>query len=136
VFGPGEVSRDVVESAVAAACAAAPAGDWSIVAVDSPAARRRLVISAPPAAGSLRTAPTLLVVCARTASDTSEQGALLLAGAVIRGLAVALHAQGVGWSWDPNASPDSETTRAALGLGEDWRPLGIVAVGRMTEGGA
>jgi coenzyme F420-0:L-glutamate ligase/coenzyme F420-1:gamma-L-glutamate ligase len=136
VFGPGEVPRDVVESAVAAACAAAPPGDWSIVAVDSPAARRRLAMSAPAADGSLRTAATLLVVCARTATEASEQAALLSAGAVIRGLAVALHAQGVGWSWDPNRSFDAESTRQALALGEDWHPLGIVAVGRMPKGGA
>jgi coenzyme F420-0:L-glutamate ligase/coenzyme F420-1:gamma-L-glutamate ligase len=134
-FGPGEVSRDVVENAVAAACAAAPPGDWSVVAVDSPAARRRLVISAA-ADASPRSAPTLLVVCARTASETSELAALLSAGAVIRGLAVALHAQGLAWSWDPNDSLDAGTTRAALALGEDWRPLAIVAVGRMPEGGA
>jgi coenzyme F420-0:L-glutamate ligase / coenzyme F420-1:gamma-L-glutamate ligase len=136
VFGPGEVPRDVVESAVAAACAAAPPGDWSIVAVDSPAARRRLATSAPAADGSLRTAATLLVVCARTATEASERAALLSAGAVIRGLAVALHAQGVGWSWDPNRSFDAESTRQALALGEDWHPLGIVAVGRMPKGGA
>ncbi len=60
LFGPGEVSRDIVEIAVAAAAAAAPPGDWSIVAVDSPAARRRLAISTS-ASDSLRTAPTLLV---------------------------------------------------------------------------
>jgi coenzyme F420-0:L-glutamate ligase/coenzyme F420-1:gamma-L-glutamate ligase len=134
-FGPGEVSRDIVEIAVAAAVAAAPPGDWSIVAVDSPAARRRLAISTS-ASDSPRTAPTLLVVCARTASVGSEEAALLSAGAVIRGLTVALHAQGVGWSWDPNTSLDAKATRAALALGGDWRPLGIVAVGRMREGGA
>jgi coenzyme F420-0:L-glutamate ligase/coenzyme F420-1:gamma-L-glutamate ligase len=136
VFGPGEVSRDVVESAVAAACAAAPPGDWSIVAVDSSAARRRLMISAAAADDSLPSAPTLLVVCARTASETPERAALLSAGAVIRGLGVALHAQGVAWSWDPNAPLDAESTRAALALAGGWRPLGIVAVGRMPEGGA
>ncbi len=93
-------------------------------------------MSAPAADGSLRTAATLLVVCARTATEASEQAALLSAGAVIRGLAVALHAQGVGWSWDPNRSFDAESTRQALALGEDWHPLGIVAVGRMPKGGA
>ena len=136
VFGPGDVPRDIVEDAIAAACAAAPPGDWSIVAVDSAAARRRLVHSAPAAGDALRSAPTLLVVCARTAPEISERTALLSAGATIRGLAVALHAQGIGWSWDPNASLDVGSTRAALSLGEEWHPLGIVAVGRMPEGGA
>jgi coenzyme F420-0:L-glutamate ligase/coenzyme F420-1:gamma-L-glutamate ligase len=135
-FGPGEVPRDVVESAAAAACAAAPPGDWSIVAVDSAAARRRLAISTPAAGDALRTAATLLVVCARTAPEISERARLLSAGAVIRGLGIALHAQGVAWSWDPTASLDAESTRDALALGEDWHPLGIVAVGRMQEGGA
>jgi len=136
VLGPGEVPRDIVESAVAAACAAAPPGDWSIVAVDSAAARRRLVHSAPAAGHPLRTAPTVLVVCARTVPEISERSTLLSAGAVIRGLAVALHTQGVVWSWDPNEPFDAESTREALALGEDWHPLGIVAVGRMPKGGA
>jgi len=61
---------------------------------------------------------------------------MLSAGAAIRGLAIALHAQGVGWSWDPSRPFDADATRAALALGEDWRSLGIVAVGRMPEGAA
>jgi coenzyme F420-0:L-glutamate ligase / coenzyme F420-1:gamma-L-glutamate ligase len=141
VFGPGEVSREIVESAVGAACAGLSEGlwpirDWSMVAADSPATRRRLVIAAGMADDPVRAATTLIVVCARTTPESSDEATLLSAGAAIRGLGVALHAQGVGWSWDPSRPFDADATRAALALGEDWRPVGIVAVGRMPEGGA
>jgi coenzyme F420-0:L-glutamate ligase/coenzyme F420-1:gamma-L-glutamate ligase len=133
-FGPGDVPREVVERAASAACAMFPAGDWSMVAVDSPAARRRLVV-ATEASDPSRAAPTLIAVCARIPAG-SEEAIMLSAGAAIRGLAIALHAQGVGWSWDPSRPFDADATRAALALGEDWRSLGIVAVGRMPEGAA
>ena len=136
VFGPGDVSREVVEHAVGAACAVLPDGDWSMVAVDSPAARRRLAAPATGADDVLRAARTLIVVCARISVESSDEAILLSAGAAIRGLAVALHAQGVGWFWDPSRPFDADATRTALALGEDWRPVGIVAVGRMAESGA
>jgi coenzyme F420-0:L-glutamate ligase/coenzyme F420-1:gamma-L-glutamate ligase len=150
VFGPGDVSREIVENAVGAASALlpdallpeehrpagnGPAGDWAMVAVDSPAARRRLVVVAG-ADDPLRAAPTLVVVCVRTPSESAEEAILLSAGAAIRGLAVALHAQGVAWSWAPARPFDADGVGAALSLGDDWQPLGIVAVGRMPEGGA
>jgi nitroreductase len=121
---------------VGAACAVFPAGDWSMVAVDSPTARRRLVVAMAGPDALVRAAPTLIAVCARISAERSEEATQLSAGAVIRGLAVALHAQGVGWSWDPNRPFDADASRAALALGERWRPLGIVAVGPMPEGGA
>jgi dehydro coenzyme F420 reductase / coenzyme F420-0:L-glutamate ligase / coenzyme F420-1:gamma-L-glutamate ligase len=136
VFGPGDVPRGTVETAVGAACSVLPPGDWSMVAVDSAAARRRLVVATAEPDDAVRTAPTLIAMCARIAAWRSEEAVLLSAGAAIRGLAVALHAQGVGWSWDPSRPFDTDATRAALALGEDWRPVGIVAVGRMPEGGA
>jgi coenzyme F420-0:L-glutamate ligase/coenzyme F420-1:gamma-L-glutamate ligase len=135
-FGPGDVSREIVENAVEAACAVLPPGDWLMAAVDSPAARRRLFAAATGADDPIREAPTLIVVCARISTESSEEAILLSAGAAIRGLGVALHGQRVGWSWDPNEPFDANAARAALALGEDWRPLGIVAVGRMPEGGA
>jgi coenzyme F420-0:L-glutamate ligase / coenzyme F420-1:gamma-L-glutamate ligase len=135
VFGPGDVSREIVENAVGGACAVLPPGDWLMVALDSAAARRRL-FAATGAGDPIREAPTLIVVCARISAGSSEEAILLSAGAAIRGLAVALHAQGIGWSWDPSRPFDTNAARAALSLGEDWRPLGIVAVGRMPEGGA
>ena len=136
VFGPGDVSRQIVENAVGAACAMFPRGDWSMVAVDSPAATRRLLVATAGPDDPFRAPPTLIVVCARLSAESSGEAVLLSAGAVIRGLGVALHTQGVGWWWDPNRLFDADATRAALALGEDWRPVGIVAVGRIPEGGA
>ena len=135
VFGPGDVSREIVENAVGAATSVLAPGDWAMVAVDSPAARRRLVVAAG-ADDSFRAAQTLVVVCVRTPSESGEEAILLSAGAAIRGLVVALHAQGVAWSWAPTRAFEAEKVGAALTLGEDWRPLGIVAVGRMPESGA
>ena len=135
VFGPGDVSREIVENAVGAACAVFPVGHLAMVAVGSPAARRRLVVAAGIEGDSVRSAPTLIVVCARITAQSSEEATLLSAGAAIRGLAVALHAQGIGWSWNPRRPFDPDATRAALGLDADWRPVGIVGVGRMREGG-
>ena len=86
--------------------------------------------------------PSILIVpCVRvagrvTSRPRTEEATFLSAGAVIRTLVVALHAQLVGWSWDPDLPFDADGARAALALGEDWRPLGIVAVGPMPEGGA
>jgi coenzyme F420-0:L-glutamate ligase/coenzyme F420-1:gamma-L-glutamate ligase len=134
-FGPGEVSREIVEDAVGAACAVPLVGEWSFVALDSPAARRR-VLAAAGADDVLRAAPILLVPCVRVQAEGSEEAVLLSAGAAIRTLTVALHAQRVGWSWDPNRPFDTARVRVALALGEGWRPLGVVAVGPVPEGGA
>ncbi|HEV2951939.1 MAG TPA: hypothetical protein VGZ51_07540, partial [Actinomycetota bacterium] len=134
-FGRGEVSREIVEDAVGAACAVPPVGEWSFVALDSAAARRR-VLAAAGANDVLRAAPILILPCVRVSAKTSEETILLSAGATIRTLVVALHAQHIGWSWDPRGPFDAEGARAALALGEGWRALGIVAVGPMPEGGA
>jgi hypothetical protein len=64
------------------------------------------------------------------------QATLLAAGAAIRSLVLALSAQGLAWSWDPDRSLDPDRARAALALDPDLDPLGIVAVGPMPEGGA
>jgi nitroreductase len=69
----------------------------------------------------------------RPAAGTSERSILLAAGATIRTLAVALHAQGLAWSWDPSLALDTERTGAALALEGGWRPLGVVAVGAPPE---
>jgi coenzyme F420-0:L-glutamate ligase/coenzyme F420-1:gamma-L-glutamate ligase len=134
-FGPGEVPREIVEDAVRDATAVPPAGRWSFVAVDSPAARRR-VLAAAGADDVLQAAPTLLVPCVSGSVDSSDEALLLAAGAAIRTLVIALHAQRIGWSWDPSRAFDAEGARAALALGEGWRPLGIVAVGPIPEGKA
>jgi coenzyme F420-0:L-glutamate ligase/coenzyme F420-1:gamma-L-glutamate ligase len=135
-FGPGEVARERVEEAVGAACAGPLVGEWSFVAATSAPARRRL-LAALGTDDVLRAAPTLIVPCVRPRAQSSEERTLLLsAGAVIRTLVLALHAQRVAWSWDPGVPVHAERARDALALRAGWRPLGIVAVGPMPEGGA
>jgi coenzyme F420-0:L-glutamate ligase/coenzyme F420-1:gamma-L-glutamate ligase len=135
VFGPGEVSREVVEEAVRAASAVPSAWEWSFVALESSATRRRLLVAATGPDDVLSAAPTLIVPCVRATEDGSEDAILLSAGAAIRTLAVALHSQLVGWSWDPNRLFDADAARAALALGKGWRPLGVIGVGPMPAGG-
>ena len=140
VFAPGEVSPESVEEAVRAAAAIHASEEWSFVALRSPAARRRLAVAATGTDELLRGGGILIVPCirvagGRTPAPRTEEAVLLSAGAVIRTLVVALHAQHVGWSWDPNLPFDADGARASLTLGEDWRPLGVVAVGPMPEGG-
>ena len=141
VFGPGEVSPGIVEEAVHAASAVRSSGEWSFVVVSSPVARRRLALAATGTDEVIHGASILIVPCLRvrgsvTSRPSTEEAVLLVAGAVIRTLVVALHAQHVGWSWDPNLPFDADGARTSLALGEDWRPLGIVAVGPMPVGGA
>jgi coenzyme F420-0:L-glutamate ligase/coenzyme F420-1:gamma-L-glutamate ligase len=141
VFGPREVPREIVEEAVRAACTVRSSEEWSFVVVDSPMARRRLLLAAAGGDDVLAAAPTLIVPCIRVAggrasAPRTEASTLLSAGAAIRTLVVALHAQLVGWSWDPDRPFDADAARAAIALDEDWRPLGVVAVGTKTEGGA
>jgi coenzyme F420-0:L-glutamate ligase/coenzyme F420-1:gamma-L-glutamate ligase len=134
-FAPGGVDRDAVEEAVGAACAAGSPGEWLFVALDSPAARRAL-LGAAGATGNaaLGAAPVLIVPALRGASRTGDAG-LLAAGAAIRNLVVALHSRDLGWSWDPSTPFDGEGARAALTLGEAWRPLAVVGAGRIPEDG-
>ncbi|HWL90820.1 MAG TPA: coenzyme F420-0:L-glutamate ligase [Actinomycetota bacterium] len=139
VFGPGEIAHEIVEEAVRAALAGPASGEWCFVAVDSAASRRRLLLAATGRDDAVGAARTLIVPCVRVSggpAPRTEEAILLSAGATIRTLAVALHSQLVGWSWDPNRVFDADAARAALSLGEDWRPMGIVAVGPMPEGGA
>jgi coenzyme F420-0:L-glutamate ligase/coenzyme F420-1:gamma-L-glutamate ligase len=132
-FGPGDVARELVEEAVRAADASSSA-DSSFVVLDSAAARRRLLAVVIDADDALRSAPVLIVPCVRVSAGAPEAGALeegvlLAGGATIRSLVLALHAQGVAWSWRVDRHVDPDGTRAALTLDAGWRPLGIVAVG-------
>ncbi len=141
MFGPGELSPWIVEEAVRAASTARPSGEWSFVAVSSPLARRRLAVAAMGTDEVLHGAGVLIVPCIRVAGGATsrprtEETVLLSAGAMIRTLVVALHAQHVGWSWDPNLPFDADGARTSLALGDEWRPLGVVAVGPVPEGGA
>jgi coenzyme F420-0:L-glutamate ligase / coenzyme F420-1:gamma-L-glutamate ligase len=134
-FGPGQVARERVEEAVSAACAGPLVGEWSFVAVTSAPARRR-VLAALGTDDVLRAAPTLVVPCVRPRAETSAEQTLVSAGAVIRTLVLALHAQRVAWSWDLGVPVDAGGAREALALRAGWRPLGVVAVGPIPQGGA
>ena len=59
---------------------------------------------------------------------------LLSGGAAIQNLLLALHAQGVASCWVSSTLFCQEETREALGLDDEWIPLGSVAAGPMPEG--
>ena len=59
---------------------------------------------------------------------------ILSGGAAIQNLMLALHARGTGSCWVSSTLFCKEETRAALGLEDEWIPLGSVAVGPPPEG--
>jgi hypothetical protein len=131
-FGPGGVARDVLEEAIAAATT----DGCVFVALDSSAARHRMLAVVDDADGGLRSAPVLVVACAEDADGTVERTILLRAGAAIRSLAVALHGLGLAWSWDPARALDADRALAALSLAPHLRPVGLIGVGPAPGGGA
>jgi dehydro coenzyme F420 reductase / coenzyme F420-0:L-glutamate ligase / coenzyme F420-1:gamma-L-glutamate ligase len=60
---------------------------------------------------------------------------LLSGGAAIQSLMLALHAQGLASCWVSSTLFCKEETREALGLADEWIPLGSVAVGSPPDGG-
>jgi len=61
---------------------------------------------------------------------TAERDMFVLSGgAAIQSLLLALHAQGLASSWISSTLFCAEETRDALGLDDEWIPLGSVAVG-------
>ncbi|BDU08165.1 coenzyme F420-0:L-glutamate ligase [Nocardia cyriacigeorgica] len=50
-------------------------------------------------------------------------------GAAVQGLLVALATEGLGSCWIGSTIFAPETTRAVLGLADDWNPLGAIAIG-------
>jgi coenzyme F420-0:L-glutamate ligase/coenzyme F420-1:gamma-L-glutamate ligase len=84
-------------------------------------------------------APLLVVPCVRlhrahAYSDDERGGAeremfFLSGGAAIENLLLALHAQGLASCWASSTLFCKEETREALGLDDEWIPLGSVAVG-------
>jgi coenzyme F420-0:L-glutamate ligase/coenzyme F420-1:gamma-L-glutamate ligase len=134
-FGEGPVARELLEEAIAAASADLGETGCSFVAVDSTAARRRLLAIWDDADETLRSARVLVIPCLN-ASDDFDRAALLTAGAAIRSLVIALRGLGLAWAWDPDRPIDADRARAALALDPAVRPLGVVAVGPVPEGGA
>jgi coenzyme F420-0:L-glutamate ligase / coenzyme F420-1:gamma-L-glutamate ligase len=144
-FGSGPVPRESLLEAVAAACTA-PAPDltrpWLFVALESAPARNRLLASV--AEAPLEDAPIIIVPCVRMTSGRSYPGEqrgsaesemlLLSGGGAIQNLMLALHAGGLASCWTASTLFCKEETREALGLGDEWMPLGSVAVGPFPEG--
>jgi coenzyme F420-0:L-glutamate ligase/coenzyme F420-1:gamma-L-glutamate ligase len=89
-------------------------------------------------------APVLCVPCVRPrgahAYADAERAAaeremfLLSGGAAIQNLMLALHAQGLASCWVSSTLFCKEETREALGLPEEWIPLGSIAVGHPPAG--
>jgi coenzyme F420-0:L-glutamate ligase / coenzyme F420-1:gamma-L-glutamate ligase len=68
---------------------------------------------------------------------TAEREMFLLSGgAAIQNLLLALHAQGYASCWISSTLFCKEETRAALGLPDEWIPLGTIAAGPMPPGRA
>jgi coenzyme F420-0:L-glutamate ligase / coenzyme F420-1:gamma-L-glutamate ligase len=92
----------------------------------------------------LEAAPMLVVPCVRMRGahaygDDERAGAerdmfVLAGGAGIQAFLLALHAQGLASSWISSTLFCRDETREALGLDEEWIPLGSIAVGRPPEG--
>jgi coenzyme F420-0:L-glutamate ligase/coenzyme F420-1:gamma-L-glutamate ligase len=61
---------------------------------------------------------------------------LLSGGAAIQNLLLAFHAQGSASCWISSTLFCQEETRAALGVGDEWHALGIVAAGPIPAGAA
>jgi coenzyme F420-0:L-glutamate ligase/coenzyme F420-1:gamma-L-glutamate ligase len=61
---------------------------------------------------------------------------LLSGGAAIQNLLMAFHAQGTASCWISSTLFCQEETRAAIGVGEEWHALGVVAAGPMPAGAA
>jgi coenzyme F420-0:L-glutamate ligase/coenzyme F420-1:gamma-L-glutamate ligase len=130
-FARGTLPHDLIEDAVAAA-SAADRGTLFLTATSRASLRR--IGAASIEGGALASASAAIVACVPT--DTGGEGTALRAGAAIGALTVALRAQGIGWTWDPEAPVDVARVRAAVQLPDGWRPIGIVALGPTPEGGA
>ncbi|MFL5798794.1 MAG: coenzyme F420-0:L-glutamate ligase [Actinomycetota bacterium] len=91
----------------------------------------------------LGAAPAIVVPCVRVRgahaypdeerSSAEREMFLLAGGAGIQNLLLALHAQRLGSCWVSSTLFCKEEARGALGLDEEWIPLGSVAVGPMPD---
>jgi coenzyme F420-0:L-glutamate ligase/coenzyme F420-1:gamma-L-glutamate ligase len=128
-FGPGEISREAVLEAVAAARSVPePDGSrpWSLAAAWSEAARRRVLGDlvrgggpAAEAAGRLSGAGCFILPAAR-AVDEDDRAPLLAGGAFVQRLLLALHAQGFACRWEAQLAGPAEG---------GWLGLGVLGVG-------
>jgi coenzyme F420-0:L-glutamate ligase/coenzyme F420-1:gamma-L-glutamate ligase len=87
----------------------------------------------------LGAAPVLAVPCVRLRgahtypdaerADAEREMFLLSGGAAIQNLMLALHAQGLASCWVSSTLFCKQETRGALGLDDEWIPLGAIAIG-------
>jgi coenzyme F420-0:L-glutamate ligase/coenzyme F420-1:gamma-L-glutamate ligase len=123
-------------AAAAAATVPLPGGRLRVVPVPA-AARARCIaaLSPTPSPGlAFADAPLLLAPCLaptpRAVEAAPAAGVELAAGAAVRTLQLALHAQGIA-SWFAPATPEGRAALAeVLDIAAGWRPLGVVAAGR------
>ena len=145
-FGPGDVPPNLVEEAVRAASGVPSLGDWTFVALTSATARRRLLSVVGDADDALRSAPVLIVPCVEVEGGRTSAPRTRHQGRKRRSSSPPAPRSGRSWSPCTRRASgrggtrttrlDADGVRAALELGADRRPLGIVAVGPMPEGGA
>lgn len=131
----GPARRRLLE-AIAQAWATDLRGDGT---ADEVIERRRLVSDE-----LLGRAPALIVPCVRLQrahpyrdeerSEAEREMFLLSGGAAIQNLMLALHAQGLASCWVSSTLFCKQETREALGLEDEWIPLGTVAAGWPREG--
>jgi coenzyme F420-0:L-glutamate ligase/coenzyme F420-1:gamma-L-glutamate ligase len=132
-FGPGEVDSEALEEA---ATVALEDREGLVVALRSAAARRRVLASlraeaeatAPDGAEErvLAGAPVLLLPF--TLPARSPQETLLLGGAAVQRLVVALRAHRLASRWVPVPGAGG-ALREAAAVGGEWVALGLLAVG-------
>ena len=150
-FGRGDVPRAPVEDAVRAALHAARvafsaldeegegADRWLFVGVRPGPVRLRLEAALDDAYGpTLAEAPLLivpLIACAEVGgsdvdgSSPERDAVRIRAGAGIQSLRLALHAQGFSSSWSGATLGRRVETLDALGIADEWTPLGVIAAG-------
>jgi coenzyme F420-0:L-glutamate ligase/coenzyme F420-1:gamma-L-glutamate ligase len=131
-FGPGPVDPVALDRAVAAAGAVPLPGGRRFEAVAVPAAARAACLAAcSPTPPALATAPVLVACCLAGGPGKDPTGAELAAGGAVRTLVLGLHALGVGAVFGPAGPATRPALAAALDLGPDRRPLGLLGAGRV-----
>jgi coenzyme F420-0:L-glutamate ligase / coenzyme F420-1:gamma-L-glutamate ligase len=124
----------VERAAAAAATVPVPGGRLRVVPVPADARARCTAALAPtrPPGPAFAGAPLLLAPCLVPGGDEAAPAAAveLAAGAAVRTLQLALHAQGTA-SWFAPATPEGRAALAeVLEVAAGWRPLGLLAAGR------
>jgi coenzyme F420-0:L-glutamate ligase/coenzyme F420-1:gamma-L-glutamate ligase len=129
------LERGPLRARLLAAMAGAWRADLSGDGTPEALVRRRLDLSD----ALLGEAPVLCVPCVRPRgahdypdderSAAEREMFLLSGGAAIQNLMLALHAQGLASCWVSSTLFCKEETREALGLVDEWIPLGGVAIG-------